>query len=550
MKTAVIYARQSFGVEEGSVSLEVQIDACKRWAEKNNVNVVGIYQDANTSSELYPYCTEGIEAAQSDRGFKRWKAEQLTKGRKEYKFELGKCFDTIKQSKPDYLCVYTENRLGRSATNSNLKNFLTAYLMDFNCSLVDVQSNSVTDFSDSMMIAFRMMKDALDFHGLHEKRKASMESIARRRNRYEAWSNAYGVIMQKQQVTFDEKKAEAIKFVFDSVLEGASYNGILKALNEEYRGLADGKQWYTTNIYHILNNCIYAGYSRNTEKEIGKAINIPEPIISYSQWQQVQRLVSERKEKTPKYNSRGEGKHWLPFSGLFYCECGRRLQVKMDRGINYQCINPNEHTMWIRIDDNFINSIQSLFMISAIEAERELFNLRNTKNESDSIRLKINSAETSLKAKMRLIETDDDYEMFREEIQAKKAEIKALKAQLLESEAKQSENLDDLSAKVLADFQAISSGETLDKITYQRLLARTIEKITVRKDSISILLKDGNAFDLPRIMLDKRGRKVLPESKICVYVNVKGLHTVYITFGDGEEFEEVKGQGYIIKVAK
>lgn len=551
MKKALVYARQSFGCEENSVSIEVQINTCKQWANKQGITIVGVFQDANTSSELYPACSEGIEAARCDRGFQRWKKEQKTRGRKEYKQGLGEAFDCIKATRPDYLIVYTENRLGRSATNSNLKNFTTSFLMDYNCSLVDVQSNSITDFSDKIMLAFRMMKDALDYHSVEEKRRASMESVARRINSHRVYSNAYGVIMDNGNITFDAQKAEVVKFVFDEILKGSAYNGILKALNNQYRHLAIGKQWYTTNVYHILDNIIYSGYSKDKQGEIARATNIPTSVISYSQWTEAQRIMAERKGKVGKYNTRnGEGKHFLPYSGLLHCECGRRLQMLIDSGIVYQCKNGGEHTTRIRVDDNFINSLQSLFMISVIDAEKELHNLRTANNQSDDLRAKITVAEQALKAKMRMIETDEDYELFKAEINSKKAEIKELKAKLLESEARQGEDLDTLTEAIKQDFEAIASGETLEKTTYQRLLAKTIEKITVYAERITVSLKDGNSVDLPRLTVDKRGRKVLPDSKMQMLVKPNGLHKVYVTFGDGDDFIEIKGDGYVIRVAR
>lgn len=558
-KKCVIYARQSFGSEEGSVSIDVQISACKAWADRNNINIIGIFQDANTSSELYPACTEGIEAARVDRGFQKWKKEQITKGRKQYKEDLGKCFDLIKAEKPDFILIYTSNRLGRSATNSNLNNFITAYLMEYNCSIVDVQNNSVTDFSDKLMMAFRAMKDALDYQGLAEKRKASIDAINKRINSHKVWSNAYGVIMQAGSVVFDPEKADVVRCIYNGILEGTSYNGILTVLNKQYRQLAIGRQFYMTNIYEIASNIVYCGYSRDREGNIDKAVNTPSPIITYTQWQEVQRIMQERKNKAVKYNTKGEGKHWLPYSGMLYCECGRKLTMQIDRGsVAYQCINGNadgEHVSRIKVDDNFINSLQSLFMISAIRAEKDLFSMRNASNQSDEIRAKITGAEQALKAKMRMIESDEDYELFKDEIRTKKEEIKSLKSQLLEQEAKQSENLDALTETIMQDFQAIASGNTLEKTTYQRLLSKTISKITVFSEKLTVTLIDGISFDLPRIKTDNHGKagrksKTIPASQMTLLVKPSGLHTTYVTFGDGDNYKEIKGEGYTIRIAE
>lgn len=75
---AIIYARQSFGQEQDSTSIEVQVEKCSEWAKSHGVNIARVFTDSNTSSELYPLCPEGMEAARIDRGFQRWLASQRT----------------------------------------------------------------------------------------------------------------------------------------------------------------------------------------------------------------------------------------------------------------------------------------------------------------------------------------------------------------------------------------------------------------------------------------------------------------------------------------
>ena len=72
MCVCVIYARQSFGQEQDSTSIAVQLDECRRWAKAHGMQVAGEYSDAQTSSELYPLCEEGVEASRIDRGYQRW----------------------------------------------------------------------------------------------------------------------------------------------------------------------------------------------------------------------------------------------------------------------------------------------------------------------------------------------------------------------------------------------------------------------------------------------------------------------------------------------
>jgi len=63
MPNAVIYARQSSGSDDFSLSVEQQILNCKRLAADGKFNIVGIFQDLNTSGETYP---SGVEQAASD----------------------------------------------------------------------------------------------------------------------------------------------------------------------------------------------------------------------------------------------------------------------------------------------------------------------------------------------------------------------------------------------------------------------------------------------------------------------------------------------------
>lgn len=541
MKSAVIYARQSFGVEMDSASIEVQIENCRAWAKKNGVEVKGIYSDCNTSSELYPLCTEGVEASRIDAGFQAWKREQLTKGRKQFKEGLGQAFDTIRATRPDYLIVYTRNRLGRTAENSYLDRFFNSFLISHNTSLVDVQSNSVMDFSDKMAALLMQLKDALDYQGVAEKRRASLESIAKRINSYKVLSNAFAVIYENGVIRYDTEKAEAVKFVFDSVCSGKTYAAILKGLNTTYRHLANGKQWYMSNIYHILDNLVYCGYAKNKAGEIARAINIPQPLISFSQWSKAQELRKGKQNNSQKYNFRGQQKrHFLPFSGYIFCECGRRMQMVVDNGLVYKCNNP-DHTMRIRVNEahgyNFYKSIQALFMIHAIASRKKLEAYKDISAKVDSTKAKIARLENSLKAKMRMVESDEDFELLKPEIDACKADLQEAKKRLYVEEAEATANVADLQAKVETDFHNIMENEMLNEDDYQRLLAETIEKITVFNDKVEITLTDGRAFALPRLMVFRGGLKVIPNAQILCHSiddSLDGIRHITIQYGQGE----------------
>jgi DNA invertase Pin-like site-specific DNA recombinase len=275
MSKCIIYARQSFGQEQDSVSISVQVDECRKWAVAHGMQVIGEYSDANCSSEHYPLCDEGIEASRIDRGYQRWLRAQRTQGRKQYKQGLGEVFQRIAQGGVTHLLVYTRNRLGRTADGSYLEKFLTNYLLEHKVSLVTVQDGTVMDFSDDFMSLVMSIKDTLSYKELREKAKASLASIDKRINSYTKWSNAIGVVMQDGKVTFDSAYAEVIRYAYNALTDGATYGTILDKLNTQYRNLAKGRQWYQTNVRSILRNPVYCGYMRNREGVIGRAVNIP-----------------------------------------------------------------------------------------------------------------------------------------------------------------------------------------------------------------------------------------------------------------------------------
>lgn len=519
-KTAVIYARQSFGSEVQSISIENQIENCKRCAEQNGYQVVGIYADKNTSSELYPLTAEGKEAAKIDKGFQRWLSQQITANRKEYKENLGKCFDFIQSNKVNAFICDEMTRLYREADNSYLGGFINSFFIDNAVELVEAKNSKAVDLNNDFERLVAMIKSQIEYTSLKHKRINSMASVAKRINSFKVVTKAYGTSSNNGSISFDAAKAEVIRFVFDGVCSGMSYSAILHTLNTQYISLADGKQFYSTNISNILANLVYCGYAANKAGEVQRAINVPEPIISYAQYQQAQQIVSSKKAGYQKYNLSGQKKrHFLPYSGYLYCECGRRLTVQFDNGIVYKCINADNHGQRLRINaanngQDFMQSLQSLFIINAIQSRKSLENAHNINTDIDNLKAAINSKQTSLKAKFRMIDNDDDFELLKDEIDTLKADIADLKKELLILESQRDVNFEAVQAKIDIDFASLMNGETLSENDYSRLLAATIDKIIVADDAIRVLLTDGNSFELPRITVDGRGKKVLPFSDI------------------------------------
>ena len=90
-KKALIYARQSSGKEEESESIAMQISHCRELAQKNNIKVLEIFEDANSSGRLYPAGSESI--AEQDRVFISWYKRQSAE--RQYRAGLGDLLNSL-----------------------------------------------------------------------------------------------------------------------------------------------------------------------------------------------------------------------------------------------------------------------------------------------------------------------------------------------------------------------------------------------------------------------------------------------------------------------
>lgn len=534
-KQVVIYARQSFGSETESTSIDVQLEKCKEWAVAHGMQIVGEYSDYSVSSELYPLCDEGIEAARIDRGFQRWLKEQRTQGRKQFKKGLGEAFQRIAQGGVTHLLVYTRNRLGRTADGSYLEKFLTNYLLEHKVSLVTVQDGTVMDFSDDFMSLVMSIKDTLSYRELREKAKASLASIDKRINSYTKWSNAIGVIMRDGQVTFDSSYSEVIRYIYNALVEGATYGTILHKLNTEYRHLVRGKQWYQSNVRLILRNPVYCGYMRNREGVLGRAKNIPEPVVSYSVWQRAQEAMETKRTNGQKYL--GKNHHFLPLSGYLFCPCGRRLTLFIDRGkIAYHCINGKDHTTTVYVDDSVLLTIQSVFMVGLISSHKRLQALKTASNRVDDLRAEIMRLKASQVAKMRLVETEEDVAVYKPVIDSIKANIRSKQEELAKLEGELSADSSESQKRLEEDFHAIMEGQLLPEDTYMRLMQECINKITVHADHIDIETKSGVTIPVPRLEGKHHSKRLMRCNLVCDTADgtLDGLFHYQLHLHDGE----------------
>ena len=115
---ALIYARQSSGKDDVSESVEAQIQNCKRLAEKEKLEVIGIFRDLNTSGETYPAGSESVAAL--DTAYQKWVSAQST--RKPFRTGLGEAMALFPEI--DVLLVNELTRLYRPINGSFLESHI------------------------------------------------------------------------------------------------------------------------------------------------------------------------------------------------------------------------------------------------------------------------------------------------------------------------------------------------------------------------------------------------------------------------------------------
>lgn len=331
-KTAVIYARQSSGADDFSDSVENQINNCKALAKSENIEIVGVFQDLNTSGKTYPVGAEKV--AENDAAFQKWFMQQT--GNKKFRMGLGQVMAQL--SIVDYVIVDDMTRLYRPFRGSYLENYINNALTDNNVAVLQVKGGKI-DLSKFDQSLITMLKNAINDEQIANQKKKSMQQLRKRRDSgffANGGGKAFGTVYNPADGSI-EIKAEfipAIQYIFNEIEKYTPYLTIIQHLNTEYSNLVD-KCFYYTNLYHIVDNPLYCGYMTNSEGFLIQNRQITNPCITFEQWQKVKELVHSKKGKPAKAK-----KNWLPFSGLLYCgNCGSRLVSGIDKGrVYYYCM--------------------------------------------------------------------------------------------------------------------------------------------------------------------------------------------------------------------
>ena len=315
-KTKVyIYTRVSTTMQIDGYSLDAQKSRMKAFAEFNNYEIVGEYEDAGKSGK-------SIE------------------GRNAFNCML----NDIRSGKDgvSYVLVYKLSRFGRNAADvlSTLQE-----MQDFGVNLICVE-----DSIDSSKDSGKLMISVLSAVAEIERENIRIQTMEGRlqKAREGQWNGGiapYGYQLIDGKLCINEDEAEAIRIIFDQYVNteiGA--NGLAKYL--EQHGIYKNTRNYSTNqLFHvkvireILKNPVYCGklaYGRSKTVKVKGTRNtyhrikndqylltdgIHDPIVSEEMWQAAQVKMIAQSRKYERVEHGKEKIHLL--TGIVKCPlCG------------------------------------------------------------------------------------------------------------------------------------------------------------------------------------------------------------------------------------
>lgn len=314
---AVIYARFSSN-RQNDASIDAQERACREYAARNGMQIVGVYADEAISG------TDKATAYRSD--YQRMLKDAATGA-----------FSVI--------LIHKYDRVARSLSEHvNLEKRLN----DCRVELVAVDQ----DFGNTpeSKIVRAVMWSLSEYYSVNlgnEARKGHRETALK--GLHNGGYAPFGYDVIDQRYIINELEAGFVKKMFDAAQAQRGFTALIAEM--EAAGIVGkrGRPIKYPQIYEILRNERYTGeyiYSvkmadtRTGRREKTEAIRIPgalPAIVSKEQFSEVQRIMSGRKQT----GKRGD----YMCSGLLYCSCGKKMHVSISRrkGHEYRYFNCSGH---------------------------------------------------------------------------------------------------------------------------------------------------------------------------------------------------------------
>ena len=318
-----LYTRVSTTVQVDGYSLDAQKEKLRKYAEFQDMIVVGEYSD------------EG-------------KSGKNINGRPEFQQML----EDIKTGKDDvsFVLVFKLSRFGRNAADvlSSLQ-----FMQDYGVNLICVE-----DSIDSSRDSGKLMISVLSAVAEIERENILVQTMAGRRQkaREGKWNGGfapYGYYLEKGELKIAEDEAEAIRVIYDQYIHtnlgvlGVAKYMVQHGYEKKPRKNGTLEHFSAHFITQVLDNPVYCGkiaYGRRKTEKINGERNqyhivkqdefpvydgIHEAIVSEEDWLLAQK---KRNENGTKYEKKYNLEHEHLLSGILKCPvCGGRMYGNVNR---------------------------------------------------------------------------------------------------------------------------------------------------------------------------------------------------------------------------
>ena len=312
MKYALYVRKSSESEDRQALSIQSQIDEMKRIAERENLEIVRIFQESKSAKNP---------------------------GREKF----NEMIEFIKQGKADAILCWKIDRLARNPLDDGLIKWLQQNEVIKQIKTFDRDYNA----DDNILLA------GIEFSMANQYIRDLSKNV-KRGNRAKLqkgeWPNMapLGYLNENKKIIVDKTRARYIQKAFDLYATvGYSITEIADILFKDGFSSRKGYKYHRSKIHRMLTNPFYYGVMRvNGESYVGNH----EPIISKDLFDKVQSAL------TGKHHGKKE-KHFFAMRGFLKCEqCGCLLTPARKKGIVYfYCTNGkgscDEHKKYLREKD-------------------------------------------------------------------------------------------------------------------------------------------------------------------------------------------------------
>ena len=276
---------------DNGYSIDSQLRMIKEYCEKNNYDIVDVYNDAGHS------------------------------GKDLMRPEMQRLLKDIKSHKIEIIVAIKVDRLTRNNYDGFwLLNYCEEY--DVKIELI-LEPYDVTTANGEMIFGMNLVFGQRERKEIGARTKRAMEEMALKH--IHPSKAPYGYIRNKEtgHLEIEPIEAQVVKEIFELCKQGNSTRNISITLKNKKAYLKTGK-WTSDRVYKILTNSIYIGifeYGKYCRKpqDILRVENYCEQIIDVDTWKLTRRVLEKNKHSN-------YGEHIHLFTGIVRCPtCGRIL---------------------------------------------------------------------------------------------------------------------------------------------------------------------------------------------------------------------------------